>query len=528
MMNKSNWGISKKTLTSIILFTLLLVLLLGITGSVLFDRVIEKQYNDRGYVVAQIILGDIDHDKIAQYTRTWEEDDYYHEMEEYLHHVEEYSNAAYIYIAVPYEDKTMRYVYDTATFIGDTDPISASFDEIWEAYTKGVRPKSYLTRHSKKYGDLTSSCLPISDSSGQVVALLFVDTHMEDIMAIIRSYVFNMVFVSLILLAIFCILLWYFMRKNLINPLVLIRDNVRSFSQGEPMDKNLMERVNTKDELEYLAESVVNMEEEIARNIDNIKNITAQQERINTELSLATKIQVAMLPHDFPPFPDRKEFDIYATMEPARQVGGDFYDFFLIDDDHLGLVMADVSGKGIPAALFMMISKTILQSCAMLGRGAAETLNKTNEAICSNNQTEMFVTVWFGILEISTGKITCANAGHEYPVIKRADGDFELYKDKHGFVIGGMEGTRYKEYTLELKRGDKLFVYTDGVPEATDADNKMFGTDRMISALNAVKDASVKEILAGVRFEVSAFVKEAEQFDDLTMLCIEYKRREKL
>lgn len=523
-MVKNKWGINKKTLTSIIIFTLLLVLLLGVSGSLLFDKVIEKQYNDRGYVVAQIILGDIDHDKIAQYTQNWEADDYYHEMEEYLHHVEEYSGAAYIYIAVPYEDKTMRYVYDTATFIGDTDPIAASFDEIWEVYTKGIRPKSYLTRHSKKYGYLTSSCLPISDSSGNIVALLFVDTHMEDIMAIIRSYVYNMMIVSLILLALFCILHWFFMRKYLINPLVLIRDNVRNYSQGTSMEKDLLDKINTKDELQYLAESVVNMEKEIDSYIDNIRNITAEKERINTELSLATKIQFSLLPHDFPPFPDRNEFDIYATMEPAKEVGGDFYDFFLIDDDHLGLVMADVSGKGIPAALFMMISKTILQSCAMLGKGAAETLNKTNEAICSNNQTEMFVTVWFGILEISTGKITCANAGHEYPVIKRADGDFELYKDKHGFVIGGMDGTKYKEYTLELKRGDKLFVYTDGVPEATDADNKMFGTDRMIDALNTVKDTSAKEILAGVRSEVSAFVQDAEQFDDLTMLCLEYKK----
>lgn len=520
---KRRWGINKKTLVSIIVFTLLLVLLLGISGSVLFDTVIEKQYNDRGYVVAQIILNDIDHDKIAQYTKTWEEDEYYQEMTQYLHHIEEYSNAAYIYIAVPYEDHTMRYVYDTATYIGDSDPISASFDEVWEAYTKGERPKSYLTRHSKKYGYLTSSCLPIKDSSGETVALLFVDTNMEDIIAIIRSYVINMIIVSFILLAVFCVLHWYFMKKNLINPLVIIRDNVRSFAQGNHMEKDLLNSISTKDELEELAKSVGVMEKEIDDYIDNIKSITAEKERISTELSLATRIQASLLPHVFPPFPDRKEFDIYATMEPAREVGGDFYDFFLIDDDHLGIVMADVSGKGIPAALFMMISKTILQSCAMLGRSAAQTLEKTNEAICSNNQTEMFVTVWFGILEISTGIMTCANAGHEYPAIKKCNGEYELYKDKHGLVIGGMEGTRYKEYTLKLEAGDKLFVYTDGVPEATDKDNNMFGTERMIAALNKNKDASIKETIEIVRSDVSDFVKDAEQFDDITMLCLEYR-----
>jgi sigma-B regulation protein RsbU (phosphoserine phosphatase) len=520
---KKRWGINRKTLTGIIVFTLLMVMLLGLGGSILFDRVIEKQYNDMGYVVANIILNDIDHDKIAEYAVTWQEDDYYKEMAEYLHHVEEYTGAAYIYIMVPYEDKTMRYIYDTATFIGDTDPISASFDEIWEAYTLGKKPESYLTRHSKKYGFLTSSCLPVKDSSGKVVALLFVDTNMDVILSTIRAYIFNMLVISMILLALFCLLNWKFIRKNLIKPMVMIRDNVRNFARNSEEASDALDQIKTGDELEDLARSVSHMEKEIVDYIDDIKKITAEKERIGVELGLATRIQAAMLPHSFPPFPDRHEFDIFATMEPAREVGGDFYDFFLIDEDHLGIVMADVSGKGIPAALFMMISKTILQSCAMLGRSAAETLMKTNEAICSNNQTEMFVTVWFGILEISTGRMSCSNAGHEYPAIRRAGEKFELFKDKHGLVIGGMDGTRYREYTLELKPGDKLFLYTDGIPEAMDADNKMYGTDRMINALNNNPGATFEDLIHIVRADVGDFVKDAEQFDDMTMLCLEYK-----
>lgn len=232
-----------------------------------------------------------------------------------------------------------------------------------------------------------------------------------------------------------------------------------------------------------------------------------------------------MLPHVFPPFSERNEFDIYALMDPAREIGGDFYDFFLIDDNHLCMVMADVSGKGIPAALFMMISKTILQSCAMLGKSAADILTKTNEALCSNNQVDMFVTVWLGILEISTGKLTAANAGHEYPVIKRADGIFEIFKDKHGFVIGGMDGTVYTEYDIRLDTGDKLFLYTDGVPEATNSEGKMFGIDRMLGALNDSPDSSPEQLLSNVRKSVADFAGNAEQFDDLTMLCIEYKKK---
>jgi sigma-B regulation protein RsbU (phosphoserine phosphatase) len=174
----------------------------------------------------------------------------------------------------------------------------------------------------------------------------------------------------------------------------------------------------------------------------------------------------------------------------------------------------------------MMISKTLLKSHALLGQSPADVLKEVNNRICANNQAEMFVTVWLGILEISTGKLTAANAGHEYPVIKRADGNFELFKDKHGFVLGGMEDTRYKEYTIELGKGDKIFLYTDGVPEATDSQEQMFGTDRMLAALNSNADVSPEQLLKNARSAVNSFVKEAEQFDDLTMMCVEYKGTE--
>ena len=249
----------------------------------------------------------------------------------------------------------------------------------------------------------------------------------------------------------------------------------------------------------------------------------AEKERINNELKTANEIQLGVLPGTFPAFPDRHEFDIYATMQPAREVGGDFYDFFLIDEDHLGLVMADVSGKGVPAALFMMIAKNVIQSCAMVGSSPAEILTRTNDVLCSNNKMEMFVTVWVGILEISTGRLIAANAGHEYPAIKRADGVFELYRDKHGFVVGGYEGIKYSQYELKLDRGDKLFLYTDGVPEAIDLDIELFGTERMLKALNVDHNAGPEVLLKYVRDGVEEFSQGLEQFDDLTMMCLQYK-----
>ena len=242
-----------------------------------------------------------------------------------------------------------------------------------------------------------------------------------------------------------------------------------------------------------------------------------------TELRTATMIQASILPHVFPPFPDRKEFGLYATMDPTKEVGGDFYDYFMLDDDHLCLVMADVSGKSVPAALFMMVSKVTLQNCAMMSRDAAETLRNANEVICANNHVDMFVTVWLGILEISTGRLAAANAGHEYPVLKRAGGHYDLARDRHGFVIGGMAGMKYREYELKLEPGDKLFLYTDGLPEAVNPAQEAFGTERMIAALNRAPDADPEETLGNVRKAVDEFVRGAEQFDDLTMLCLEYK-----
>lgn len=248
-----------------------------------------------------------------------------------------------------------------------------------------------------------------------------------------------------------------------------------------------------------------------------------EKERIGAELNVATQIQASMLPCVFPAFPEYKEFDIYASMNPAKEVGGDFYDFFLVDDDHLALVMADVSGKGVPAALFMMITKTLIKNEAQSGLSAGATLESVNNQLLENNEAGMFVTVWLGIYEISTGRLTAANAGHEYPAIKRAGGAFALLKDKHGFVMAGMEDVKYREYELELKAGDILFLYTDGVAEATNADEQLYGTDRMLAALNREENADPKALLLAVRSDIDRFVGEAEQFDDITMLALQVR-----
>ena len=256
--------------------------------------------------------------------------------------------------------------------------------------------------------------------------------------------------------------------------------------------------------------------------------LALEKERIRAELSLAARIQSSALPKDFPPFPDRHEFDIYASMTPAKEVGGDLYDFFMPDEDHLVLVIGDVSGKGFPAALFMMVAMTLIHHVAKQEKSPGKVLEIVNEEICLRNPEEMFVTVWLGILELSTGRLITANAGHEYPVLKEADGHFTLQKSRHGFVLGGMEGTRYRELEMQLKPGSKLFVYTDGVAEATNLSNKLFGAERMVAALQSREEESPEAILDAVAAAVQEFVGSAPQFDDLTMLCLQYngKNRE--
>ena len=383
----------------------------------------------------------------------------------------------------------------------------------------------YDLDRSDELGWYCAAAYPAVNKAGETYAYVFVDLTLNNVIREMGGYLLC-VTVGILVVSLFVALhARKRMRKQVAEPIREITDAAEAYVRGkeegsdEPCFAGL--EIHTRDELEDLSRIMADMEKNISEHEEQLRTITSQEERIKTELDMAGRIQRSMLPQVFPPFPDRTEFDIYASMDPARTVGGDFYDFFLIDEDHLALLIADVSGKGIPAALFMMISEVIIKSCAMLGKNASEILTKTNEALCSDNRVEMFVTVWLGILEISTGKITAANAGHEYPALMK-DGRFSLLKDRHGFVIGGMEGMTYPEYEIRLEPGDKLFVYTDGLPEASDRDNRMFGKDRMLAALNRDPGASPKGILEAVRRDVEEFVGKAEQFDDLTMLCLDY------
>ena len=309
-----------------------------------------------------------------------------------------------------------------------------------------------------------------------------------------------------------------------LRPLKKVQDSIRLYknTKDSATASASLSEVRARNEIGDLSADVTDLTRELDDYMGRIETITAERERIGTELSLASRIQDDMLPNVFPPFPDRKDFDIYASMDPAKEVGGDFYDFFMVDDSHLAIVIADVSDKGIPAALFMMASMLMIHQAAMNEPSPAKVLESVNNQICANNREQMFVSVWLGMLDLTTGRLTAANAGHEYPILKQPGGSFEILKDKHGFVLGGMEGLRYTEYGLTLLPDAKLFLYTDGVPEASKQDNVLFGLERTIEALHTAEDGSPREILDAVNAAVSDYVGDARQFDDLTMLCLHY------
>lgn len=306
------------------------------------------------------------------------------------------------------------------------------------------------------------------------------------------------------------------------RPIQKLAGNVEKIGQGN-LDVRM--EVESGDEVGELAQTFNRMLEDLQLYISNLSEVTAEKERIGAELDVATNIQASMLPCIFPAFPEHKELDIYATMNPAREVGGDFYDFFLVDAEHLALVMADVSGKGVPAALFMVIAKTLIKNRTQLGEAPETVLEEVNSQLCENNEADMFVTVWLGIYEIPTGKLSYANAGHECPAVMRAGGGYELLRESHDFVVGGMEGMTYAGHEITLQAGDKLFLYTDGVPEATNGAEELFGEERMLEALNRCTALSPQDTLTEVKREIDAFVGEADQFDDLTMLSFEIKMR---
>lgn len=517
-------SIKNKTLLVVIIATLYCASVSVYISYKTYSNTIDNYYKETITNIAKSAGSLMDAEKIGKYADTIEPDDDYEQMLSTLKKIRNNNDIAYLYIEKVVGNRAIAIMdTDTENPMGFRETFNVSSEADISDIDKGV--PAFIS-DEEGVGWMCSVFVPIKDSKGETVALVGADMSMDDVMYQRHEYLFGVCVAIVLVAALAGVIMVIMITKLVVNPINAVAAATTNFvsfhrdGNEESDDDSPIAKLNirTNDEIGNLADSVKIMEKEIHQYISDLTSVTAEKERIGAELNVATQIQADMLPRIFPAFPEYSEFDIYATMSPAKEVGGDFYDYFMVDDNHLVMVMADVSGKGVPAALFMVIAKTLIKNTAQTVKSPKDILEKVNNELCENNEAEMFVTTWLGIVELSTGILRAANAGHEYPVIKRANGDFELYKDKHGFVLAGMEMTKYQEYEIRLQENDMLYLYTDGVPEATNGSNELYGTDRMLAVLNRNKNESLVTLLGEVRKDIDSFVGDAPQFDDITMM----------
>lgn len=520
-------SLKRRMVTNIILFAIAIIITTGTVASLQYNVSQMNAVTERAFNLSRTAASLIDGDRVLGYVETGEKDDYYYQILDYLNTAQIEAGLKYYYVFVPYENDLV-YVWDAVNTQGacDLGHHEAYMSERSKAATFSIfrkdPPEKISLQQDSTYGFIASAYSPIFNSDGEPVAVAAVDFSIPSIRHQMVLYML-MIIASVSAVTLIALLVFYIsIDRKVISPITQITESTTEMVDSLESDRAIEVDIHTGDELEELADAIGQMDLDLRKYVKELSAMTAERERIGVELNIAERIQAGMLPNKFPAFPDRNDFDLFAIMDPAKQVGGDFYDFFMTDDDHIALVMADVSGKGIPAALFMVVSKLLIKSMSQTGAGPAETLESVNERLLENNDTGFFVTVWLAVIDLNTGKGVAANAGHEHPALRKAGGSYELIKYRHSPAVSTMEGIKYREHEFTLEPGDSLFVYTDGVPEAMNKDDELFGEERLIETLNANADASPEELLTSVKETIDSFAGDVPQFDDITMLSFKY------
>lgn len=524
----------------ILLFAALALLLLvsvGLAAYYLNYQKLVSQYGDLASSAAELAATEVNGDAVARYLRDGE-DESYRLAQAQLSNIKDRLNLRFLYISVPYLDRNdALYVFDVAvkgedmsliSHIGDHSGPSDVYD-----ITTGVM-KTGETAQSRRittgqFGYLLSAYAPLKNSAGETVAVVGVDVDMTLVIRQIVEQTAQLLALMAGVIVLFVLLALAITNRSVVSPVKRLSEHMAAFDKRADTLTIAPFAARGHDEIAVMAQSFNGMAENIREYVENLRVVTADKQRIATELSVANTIQSAMLPRIFPYAPDRKEFSVYATMEPAKSVGGDFYDFYILHGPektgtHLAFVVADVSGKGIPAALFMVIAKSLIKTGAMQGLTPAEILTSVNDQLCENNDAGMFVTVYMGLLELATGKLLVANAGHNPPLIRRRGGQYEWLRHRAGFVLAGLPDRKYVDVEMQLMTGDRLFLYTDGVTEMQNPQQKLYGENRLIETLGAsdAERRGVMELLPYVRASVDRFADGAEQADDVTMLALDW------
>ena len=535
--DKLRSNMSFNVTAGIVLLLAVFSIIVSAIGILSFTESFKKEHSTTTYHMADTAAMLVNGDHIDEYLRG-EEMEEYARTKRILDTYCRYMNVSLVYVI---DVDRSDYNHFVSVFNAVDNAVDDTAYEEWEIghereTTNEEYRRKYEELYEKKvlYGTIyrlnpgkglhphITTIVPVLDSADEVAALLCVQRPINELAAVVRVFVIRTGIFALLLAFFASQLAAYFSRKWIISPIRKISGEATRFAKENTKGAELGD-VSRFSEIYNLSRAIDKMETDMENYVQNLTAVTAERERIGTELSFARKIQHDALPHTYPAFPGRTEFDIYASMTPAKEVGGDFYNFDLIDEDHLAMWIGDVSDKGVPAALFMMAINIVIENRVIMGGSPAEIMAYVNNNVCAHSKTDMFVTIWLGILEISTGRIICCNAGHEDPAVYKKGGAFEIVKKKHNTAVGAMPDLPYNDEEIFLEKGDKLFIYTDGVPEATNSFNELFTVGRMVDALNEYCEGTPQEILEGMHKSVNEFVGDRTQFDDLTMLCVELK-----
>ena len=514
-----------------IVFALLLTIAVSVAVSYGFSVLSKSHYYEDTQEYVGIVAHVINGDTVADYLKTGEKDEYYNNTESFLTSFRDEVDLTDISVFVPLEGEII-YIWDTAGAEGD-----ANLGDRTHAFINYVdyfrdRAKSEALKkqvfHTHNDADLYISVFaPLYDSQGDMAAFVCVTRPEIKIGTFISQFIFAIFIAAAIASVIMMLVVYRTMKKRFLQPLERLTKSAEEMVDNIEHDKDVVIDVHTNDELETLAEAFTKMDVDLKDYIDELSAVTAERERISGELGAAAKIQMGILPKKGMQYDDMEEFDLAASMTPAREVGGDFYDIFMADDRHLALVIGDVSGKGVPASLFMVATKILLKYGIKQGQTPAEVFESVNEKLIESNDMGLFVTTWLVLIDLDTGECVGVNAGHEHPAIRKKDSIYELVRYKHSPALATLDGLTFSERGFRFEPGDSLFVYTDGVTEATNGDKKLFGEDRLVLALNKNSDAAPEELIQNVKDAIDEFVGDAPQFDDLTMLAFRYNGKDR-
>ena len=525
--NVERKSIGHRTMIGIIVFTMLLTIAVSVPVSYGFSMQSRKHYYEDTLEYAGVISHVINGDTVSDFIETGEKNEYYYNTKIFLVSFCDEIGLTDISVIVPDGDEVI-YVWDTKGGEGDYDlgDRSDSYrdystDYVFDPSDDESIEKRLIKTHSD-YDVYITAFAPLYGSDGSISAIVCVtrpDVHLG-------TTISQFILATLILVALFSsvmmLVIYRLIRKNFIRPIGLLTKSAEAMVGNLEGEETVSIDIHTNDELETLADAFTKMDIDLREYIEELSTVTAERERISGELDAAAKIQMGILPKKGLQYDDMEEFDLAASMTPAREVGGDFYDIFMTDDRHLALVIADVSGKGVPASLFMVASKILLKYGLKQSLTPAEVFRTTNEKLIESNDMELFVTAWLVLIDLETGECIEVNAGHEHPAVRKNGGIYELIRYRHSPALATLDEITFRERSFKLDPGDSLFVYTDGVTEATNSKKELFGDTRLAIALNKNSDAAPEELLKNVKDSIDEFVGDEPQFDDITMLAFRY------